>query len=124
MSSRGRRTTLYALPVLAVLAGCVTATYVPTGQVYPARTSDCGVEVFTAGLPDRAFHEIGILEGEGNFWKADLEDLIPKLREEACLAGGDALILLSADRYVRGDRDDLDEVELYAVATVVRWGER
>ncbi len=123
MHSRGLRKTAYALPVLAIMAGCVTTKYVPTGGVYPARTSDCAIEVFSAGLPDREYHEIGILEAEGSFWKADLEDVMPRLREEACLAGGDALILLSANRYARGDGDDFDDVELYAVATVVRWGE-
>ena len=77
--------------------------------------------MFSAGLPDRPFEEIGILEAEGSFWKADLEDVIPKLREEGCLAGGDALILLSADREFRVDEDGIDHEELYTVATVVRW---
>jgi hypothetical protein len=77
------------------------------------------IEVFT-GEPREAYEEIGILEGEGSLWKADLEDVIPKLKEEACRVGGDGLILRSAQRYNRGD-DGLGDVEMYAFATVIRW---
>lgn len=106
------------LPALAVVGGCVGATYVQTGAAYPAKPIDCRMEVFSAELPERGFEEIGILEGEGSFWKADMEDMIPKLKEEACLAGGDAIILHSAQRYATGD----EGVEnIYAFATVVRW---
>lgn len=108
-----------ATAVLALLAGCVTVSYVPTTSPFPPKPRDCEIQVFSAAPPQRAYQEIGILEGEGSFWNADLEDILPKLREEACLAGGDAIVLLSAQR-VRGDDDDLDE-ELHAFATVIRW---
>ena len=116
--------TAYTLPALAVMAGCVTAKYVPIAGAYPSRGTDCALEVFSAGPPDREYQEIGILEAEGSLWKADLEDVFPRLREEACLAGGDALVLLSANKYARGHEDGVDEAELYAIATVVRWRQR
>jgi hypothetical protein len=112
---------LCLLTALLATTACVTARYVPTGGTYTARPPHCPVEVFTSGPPHREYYEIGILEGEGSLWKADLEDVLPRLREEACLAGGDALILLSSTKYARGD-DDGDD--LYAVATVIRWAER
>jgi hypothetical protein len=109
-----------AVALVLALAGCVSVSYVPTAATAPApKPRDCQIEVFSAGPPQRAYEEIGILEGEGSFWSADLEDLLPKLREEACLAGGDAIVLLSAQR-VRGGDDDIDE-ELHAFATVIRW---
>ena len=106
------------LAAILTIGGCVSATYVPTGAAYPPKASDCAIEVFSAGLPDREYEEIGILEGEGSFWKADMEDVIPKLKEEACLAGGDALILQSAQRYAAGE-EGVDN--MYAFATVIRW---
>ena len=104
--------------VLAATGGCVTATYIPTGTIHPARSKDCAIEVFSTGLPNRDYEEIGILEGEGSLWKADLEDVLPKLMEEACLAGGHAIVLQSVQRYATGE--DGDEA-MYASATVIRW---
>jgi hypothetical protein len=115
------RTLASALSCLAAsltALGCVSTTFVPTGDAYPPKPLDCSIEVFSSSLPDRGYEELGILEGEGSFWKADMEDLIPKLKEEACLAGGDAIILQSAQRYASGE----EGVEnMYAFATVVRW---
>ena len=47
-----------------------------------------------------------------------MEDVLPKLKEEACLAGGHALVLQSVQKYATGE--DGDEA-LYASATVIRW---
>ena len=103
---------------LLALGACVNTTYVPTGSSYQPRAIDCEIEIFSADLPDREYEELGIIEGEGSFWKADMEDLVPKLREEACLAGGDALVLHSAQRYASGE----EGIEnMYAFATVIRW---
>ncbi len=123
MSESGNvpRAALSLLGAIA-LAGCVSASYIPTGAAYPPRSIDCAIEVFSAGPPARQYEELGVLEAEGNFWKADLEDVLPKLKEEACVAGGDALILQSASRYTSGE--DGEETHLYSVATVVRWTER
>lgn len=103
-----------------ILTGCVSVTYIPTAGAHPAKPADCAIQVFSAGPPSRPYEEIGILEGEGTFWQADLEDVLPKLKEEACLAGGDAIILISAQVVARGGDEDIDE-ELHAFATVIRW---
>lgn len=105
--------------LVLALSGCVSVSYVPTSAALPPKPKDCEIQVFSAGPPQRAYEEVGILEGKGSFWNADLEDVLPRLREEACLAGGDAIVLISAQR-VSGGEDDIDE-ELHAFATVIRW---
>ena len=106
------------LPVLIAVGGCVGATYIPTGTLHPARSKDCAIEVFSSALPTREYEEIGILEGEGSLWKADMEDVLPRLMEEACLAGGHAIVLHSVQKYATGEEGD---EALYASATVIRW---
>jgi hypothetical protein len=106
------------LAALLVVGGCASATFVPTGAVYPAKAKDCVIEFFSSALPDREYEEIGIVEGKGSFWKSDLEDVLPKLKEQACLAGGDGIILQSAGRYAEGEHGVKN---VYAVSTVIRW---
>jgi hypothetical protein len=86
--------------------------------VHPARAENCTIEVFSTQLPDREYDEIGLVEGEGTLWKSDLGDVLPKLKEEACLAGGDALILGGEQKFGQG-KDN--HPVLRSVATVIRW---
>lgn len=105
--------------LLLALAGCAGATFVPTtSYVHPARSEDCSIEVFSTQLPDRDYDEIGLVEGEGTLWKSDLSDVLPKLKEEACLAGGDALILGGEQKFGQGEDN---HPVLRSVATVIRW---
>lgn len=107
-----------SLSAVIVVGGCASATFVPTRGAYPAKTVDCELEVFSSTLPDRAYEEVGIVEGEGNLWKADLEDVLPKLKEEACLAGGDGIIMQSNNTFAEGR----DGVRVQRIsATVIRW---
>ncbi len=108
----------YSLCAIVVTGGCLSATFVPTSGAYPARASDCDIEVFSSAVPDREYEEIGIVEGEGSAWKADLEDVLPKLKEEGCRAGGDALIMQSSDTFSQG-RDGIQTQRISA--TVIRW---
>ncbi len=108
----------YSLCAIVVTGGCLSATFVPTSGAYPARASDCDIEVFSSAVPDREYEEIGIVEGEGSAWKADLEDVLPKLNEEGCRAGGDALIMESSDTFSQG-RDGIRTQRISA--TVIRW---
>ena len=108
----------YSLCAIVVTGGCLSATFVPTSGAYPARASDCNIEVFSSAVPDREYEEIGIVEGEGSAWKADLEDVLPKLKEEGCRAGGDALIMQSSDTFSQG-RDGVRTQRISA--TVIRW---
>jgi len=98
--------------------GCVSATFVQTGIPYPPKSGDCELAVFSSALPDRAYEELGIVEGEGDLWKADLEDILPRLREEACLVGGDALIMQSNNTFSEG-REGTRVQRI--TATVIRW---
>lgn len=105
--------------LLLALTACAGANFVPTSSyVHPARSADCPIEVFSTQLPDRDYDEIGLVEGEGTLWKSDLSDVLPKLKEEACLAGGDALILGGEQKFGQG-KDN--HPVLRSVATVIRW---
>lgn len=120
-----RRTShpLAALTGALLLSGCAHAWFTPTGTtVYAPRPDDCAIEVFTTGAPDRAYEELGILEGEsGWFDGAKMSDLLPEMKIEACRAGGDALVVHMSQRYTSGEDDD---EKLYSSATVIRWIER
>ena len=95
------------------------ATFIPTqATAYPSRNSSCEIEVFSSAVPDLEYEEIGIVEGEGRAWKSGLEDILPKIMEEGCLAGGDALIIQSSDTFSEG-RDGMKVQRLSA--PVIRW---
>lgn len=114
------RSGLWLLGVVAMTGGCVGANYVPiSNQTYPAKPSNCELEIFSAALPERPFDEIGVIESEGSFWKSDLGDLLPKVREEACRAGGDAIILGGEERFNAGENNDVPI--LRRTATVIVW---
>ena len=106
------------LSTIVVTGGCVSATFVPTRGGYPSKGRYCEIEVFSSAVPDRGYEEIGIVEGKGSAWKSDLEDVLPKLKEEACLAGGNALIIQSSDTFSQG-RDGIEVQRISA--TVIRW---
>ena len=106
---------------LVLTGGCLNATYIPTNiTAQPARNMQCDIEVISAGVPeDKMFEELGIVEAEGSWWKSDLEDLLPKMMEQGCLAGGDALILQSSDMYSVGEDSTIPVQRISA--TVIRW---
>jgi hypothetical protein len=107
------------LATIVVSGGCVSATFIPTqAAAYPSRSSSCEIEVFSSAVPDREYEEIGIVEGEGSAWKSGLEDILPKIMGEGCLAGGDALIIQSNDTFSEG-RDGMKVQRISA--TVIRW---
>lgn len=98
----------------------MSATFVPTRSApYPSKGMYCEIEVISSGVPEgKGYEELGIVEAEGSAWKSDLEDLLPKMMEEGCLAGGDALIIFSSDTYSEG-RDGIPVQRISA--TVIRW---
>ena len=107
------------LATIVVAGGCVSATFIATqGAVYPSKGRYCEIEVFSSAVPDREYEEIGIVEGEGSAWKSGLEDILPKIMGEGCLAGGDALIIQSSDTFSEGK----DGMKVQRIsATVIRW---
>ncbi len=112
------RSALAASLLVLSASGCAHAWFTPTGNAYAPRPDDCDIEVFSTGTPTAAYEELGLLEGEGDLWKANMSDLLPELKKEACRAGGDAIILQAGQRYATGeDGDD----KLYASATVIRF---
>ena len=115
---------LVLIPVVAIVAGCASATYIPTGDAHPPKPENCDLEVFSSRTPDRPYEEIGIIEGEGSMGMDSLVEVLPEVIKEACLAGGDAIIITSTDRTVTvsGDAGSVSsEEEFHAVATVIVW---
>ena len=108
------------LAMIVLAGGCVSATFVPTQSTpYPPRGMYCEIEVISTRVPEgKRYQELGIVEAEGSAWKSDLEDLLPKMMQEGCLAGGDALIIQSSDTYTEG-REGIPVQRISA--TVIRW---
>ena len=99
------------------IQGCTSAKFIQTGQSYTSKPDDCVIEVFSTKLPDREYEELGLLEGEGFLGGDTMEMILPKLKAEACKAGGDAIILKSAQKYV----NDMDDENMHVTATVIKW---
>ena len=110
----------YCLAIIVLAGGCVSATFVPTQRTsYPPRSMYCEIEVISTGVPEgKRYQELGIVEAEGSAWKSDLEDVLPKMMQEGCLAGGDALIIQSSDTYTEG-REGIPVQRISG--TVIRW---
>jgi hypothetical protein len=105
-----------ALATMVVLGGCASAKFIKTGPSVAAKSDDCYIEIFSSKLPDREYEELGILEGEGFLGADSLEEVLPKMKREACRAGGDAIILKSSQKSFDGEDSNLN-----VTATVVRW---
>lgn len=105
-----------ALATMVVLGGCASAKFIKTGPSVAAKSDDCYIEIFSSKLPDREYEELGILEGEGFLGADSLEEVLPKMKREACRAGGDAIILKSSQKSFDGE-----DTNLNVTATVVRW---
>ncbi len=89
--------------VLGWCAGCTTtqAQFRHLGQVYPAKPANFVVEVFTDDLPARPFERIARLDvhlEKTTFVGSGLKDALPLLREQARLAGADAVIEIQEQR--------------------------
>ncbi len=86
------------LAATLVVAGCATevANFVPIGAPRPAKSVGHPIDIFTNGVPSRAYDRVAILdvhcESQG-FMTPNLEkDAIPKFIELARKAGCDAVI--------------------------------
>jgi len=99
---------------------CSTAKFISTGSSYSAKPDDCPIEVFSSKQPDREYEELGVIEGEGSLSHDTLEKILPKMKKEACKAGGDAIILTSR-RKSSDIFDDSGDDQLNVTATVIRW---
>ncbi|GJM45343.1 MAG: hypothetical protein DHS20C21_21850 [Gemmatimonadota bacterium] len=119
---------LVALALLTCTGGCSSAKFIQTGSTHSPRAEDCHIEVFSSKTPARAYEEIGILEGETGPFGHSLEKVLPKMKAEACSAGGDAIILTSRDRtmHVTGGKNTgvTSLEELNVTGTVIRWTDR
>ncbi|MCP4632101.1 MAG: hypothetical protein GY855_04170 [candidate division Zixibacteria bacterium] len=112
--------TLIAMVLVISVCSCSSAKFIATGSSYPPRPDGCDIEVFSSKTPDREYEELGIIEGEGSFGADTLEKILPKMKKEACRAGGDAIILKSHQKSVG---DDIGDEQLDVTATVIRWTE-
>ena len=115
--------TMMVLCAVVFLGACASAKFVATGSPHPARADDCDIEIFISKMPDREYEELGIIEGEGSLGADTLEKVLPKMKREACRAGGDAMILTSNQKFSSAIGDELDDDKLSSTATVIRWTE-
>ena len=113
---------MWTLLMIVLLAGCSSAKFIATGPAYPARADDCYVEIFSSKAPEREYEELGIIEGEGSLGADTLEEILPKMKREACRAGGDAIVITSSQKTVSVSEDSSDD-HLNITATVIRWTE-
>jgi hypothetical protein len=107
---------LWALSAIVLLSGCSSAKFIRTGTAVAGKTDDCQIEIFYSKKPDREYVELGIIEGEGVMEAATLEKVLPKMKLEACRAGGDAIILKPSQKFYNGFDD-----KFFITATVIRW---
>jgi hypothetical protein len=83
---------------LLILCGCATnlGQHTFLKQSYPPKPANHPIDVYTNGLPSRAFEHVAALDAhcESQFWAVpSLEkDAIPELKKQAREAGCDALI--------------------------------
>lgn len=103
---------------LTMFLGCgPTINFMQTGPSIVAKSNDCLIEVFNSTIPERKYKELGILESDGGIGFNMFEDVLPKLKKEACQKGGDAIIIKSIQKYV----SDKDDRHIYVTATVIKW---
>ena len=117
MNAHRTRLGLLAVAGMLLMPGCASAKFIQTGPYVDARPDNCQIEVFSSRVPERAYEELGIIEGEGSLGADSLEEVLPKMKVEACRAGGDAIILGDRVRFI----DEVDDSALGVTATVVRW---
>lgn len=108
---------LFVLIISEFIVGCgISTNFIQTGKTYNVKSKDCSIEVFNSKTPERKFEELGILESKGNYGHATFEDVLPNLKEKACLNGGDAIIIKNIQKYF----EDSNET-IYVTATVIKW---
>jgi hypothetical protein len=115
---------LWVISAMIFFIGCSSAKFIATGKSYSAKPDDCNIEVFTSKQPDRQYEELGIIEGEGFLGADSFEDVLPKMKVEACRAGGDAIILISSQKTVDvsgHDENVSSDDKLNVMATVIHW---
>ena len=79
------------------LAGCAS-TNVTRLKSYPAKSENCKIKILTQ-KPEKTFKEIALLNARGGqsiFEGKSVQSLLPDLKKNACLAGGDAIIITSS----------------------------
>ena len=114
---------LYFLIVSVILItififGCgPSINFINTGTSIAAKSNNSPIEVFNSKIPERKYKELGILESEGEYGYASFEEVLPRLKEEACEKGGDAIIIKTIQKYLGNSNDE----KIYVTATVIKW---
>jgi hypothetical protein len=108
--------------LILICASCATTTsqFSPLGKTYPPRPAGFQVEVFERGLPARAFERIARLDvhlEKTTFVGSGLTDALPRLKEQARLAGADAIIEI----HERFSTISLETKVYHVTATAIRY---
>jgi hypothetical protein len=97
---------MHRLFVLALLAGCSPLTYTWTpasAKPVSPKPDNCKVEVFTS-QPTQSYEEIGYVSHYNGTPPKQAEKLRAAVVDQACAAGGDAVIAIADDKgeYTKG----------------------
>ena len=87
--------------ILLVFYSCSSAKFVRTGTQYAAKQNDCSMKVYMVKPPRAPYEEICIINvksGTGFFADKELIKLLPKVKEQGCLCGADAV-------YIKNSKD-------------------
>jgi len=106
--------------VLAVASGCASISMSQlSAKKYQAREKDCHIEVFANPPADKKFEELCLISARGGqsiFEGKDVDSLLPGMKEKACQAGADAIILKNSKAGGYNFNAPADRAEATAVA--------
>lgn len=109
-----------ALLVLCTSCATTNSQFSFLGQSYPPKPAGFQVEVFDTGLPTRPFERIARLDvhlEKTHFIDSGLKDALPRLTEQARLAGADAIIEIKE----RSSTISLETKVYHVTATGIRY---
>jgi hypothetical protein len=113
---------LVILGLLVVSCATEVGNYTRLGKAYPAKAPDAAIEVFTNGLPSRAFDRVAIIdvrcESQAFMTPNLAHDALPMLLKQARLAGCDAIIEVN-ERVPQGNWTLETKVKNYSAVGIV-----
>ena len=112
---------LVLLTALSLTSCSSQSRYTMLVPTHLSKPSDCDVEVFRTGYPSKEFVRISRIDvhiERTYFVRSNFDDVLPKLKKEACESGADAIIEIQE----RSANINLDETNIYHVtATGIKY---
>ena len=100
------------------VGGCSSASrYSRLGAAYESKSPNCEIDVFRTGHPSKTFMRISRIDVHVErtyYMRSNFDDVLTKLRREACASGADAII----DIQERSSNINLSETNIYHVSAI------